>query len=80
MANFYSVAVNDKSCAIRLLAKFEFPTQASNKTRLKCYFDIFVHNFINISAILKIKRSSSRKKTTDILRIEETPIFIRDDI
>ena len=34
--NFHPVAVrDDTSCTIRLLAKFEFPARASNKTRLK---------------------------------------------
>ena len=32
--NFYSIAVKDTSCAIRLLTKFELPARASNKTRL----------------------------------------------
>ena len=31
--NFHSVAVKDKSYSIRLLAKFEFPAQASNEIR-----------------------------------------------
>ena len=32
--NFHSVTVKDKSCTIRLLAKFALPARASNKTRL----------------------------------------------
>ena len=31
--NFHSVAMKDKSYSIRLLAKFEFPARALNKTR-----------------------------------------------
>ena len=32
--DFYSVAMKDTLRTIRLLAKFELPTRASNKTRL----------------------------------------------
>ena len=47
--DFHSVAVKDNSCTIRLLAKFEFPARASNKTRF--YFYIFAFNFLNTSAM-----------------------------
>ena len=32
VCEFYSVSAKDTSCIIRLLAKFELPTRASNKT------------------------------------------------
>ena len=32
--NFHSVAMKDKPCTVRLLAKFEFPAPATNKTGL----------------------------------------------
>ena len=32
--NFHSVVMKDTTCTVRLLAKFEFPVRASNKTRL----------------------------------------------
>ena len=36
--NFHYVTVKDTSCTIRLLAKFELLSQASNKTRLNTFF------------------------------------------
>ena len=33
---FHNVAVKNKSCTVRLLAKFEIPAQPSNKTCLDC--------------------------------------------
>ena len=45
--NFHVVAVKDKSCTIRLWAKFGFATRASNKTCLNLsYFLIAAYEYM----------------------------------